>query len=112
MKFKENLTIIEQKDIVSDIAAETDIEKQAIESVLYSLRNCMEYYAKSATIGEDKNEKFLVRLFPSFSILIEQSKEQRKVLNNREILIESRIRIKPKVTRYFLRKIVNGLKDG
>ena len=34
MKFKENLTIIEQKDIIADIAAETDIEKQAIENIL------------------------------------------------------------------------------
>ena len=87
----EHLTIIEQKDIINDISSDTGIEPKAIQDMLYSLRNTMEYYSKSATIGEDKNEKFLVRLFPSFSILIEQSKEQRKVLNNQEILVESRI---------------------
>lgn len=112
MKIKEHLSIIEQKDIINDISSDTGIEPGTIQDMLYSLRNTMEYYAKSVTIGESKDEKFLIRLFPSFSILIEQSPEQRKVLNNQEILIESRIRIKPKFSRYFLRKIVNNLKDG
>ena len=112
MKIKENLTIIEQQDIIQDIATDTGIEEKAIQDMLYSLRDSMEYYAKSVTTGESKEEKFLIRLFPSFTILIEQSKEQRKVLNNQEILVESRIRIKPKFSRYFLRKIVNNLKDG
>ena len=112
MKFKENLTIIEQKDIINDISSDTGIEPKAIQDMLYSLRNTMEYYSKSVTIGESKDEKFLIKLFPSFNILIEQSPEQRKVLNNQEILVESRIRIKPKFSRYFLRKIINNLKDG
>lgn len=112
MKIKEHLTIIEQKDIINDISSDTGIEPKAIQDMLYSLRNTMEYYSKSVTIGESKDEKFLIKLFPSFNILIEQSPEQRKVLNNQEILVESRIRIKPKFSRYFLRKIVNNLKDG
>jgi len=112
MKFKKNLTIIEQKDIINDIASDTGIETKAIQDMLYSLRNTMEYYAKSVTIGEGKDEKFIIRLFPSFSILIEQSPEQRKILNNQKIFISSRIRIKPKFSRYFLRRIVNNLKDG
>lgn len=113
MKFrKKNITIVEQSDIVEGIAADTQLSERVVETVLDSLRNSMVYYCQFVTDGEDESEKFLVRLFPSFSILIEQSKEQRKVLNNQEILVESRIRIKPKFSRYFLRKIVNNLKDG
>lgn len=112
MKIKEHLTIIEQKDIINDISSDTGIEPKAIQDMLYSLRNTMEYYSKSVTIGESKDEKFLIKLFPYLSVFIEQSPEQRKVLNNQEILIESRIRIKPKFSRYFLRKIINNLKDG
>ena len=58
MKIKEHLTIIEQKDIINDISSDTGIEPKAIQDMLYSLRNTMEYYSKSATIGEDKNEKY------------------------------------------------------
>lgn len=112
MRFKGSLTIIERKDIVEGIAADVGLEEKTIEDVLFSLRNSMEYYAKSITHGADKDEKFLIRLFPGFSIVIEQSPEQRKVLNNQELLIESRIRVKPKFSRYFLRRIVNNLKDG
>lgn len=112
MKIKEHLTIIEQKDIINDISSDTGIEPKTIQDMLYSLRNTMEYYGKSVTIGESKDEKFLIKLFPSFYIFIHKTKPYERKLKGKTIKVPSRIRAIPKFTRYFQRKIINGLKDG
>lgn len=113
MKFrKENTTIVELSDIVEGISADTQLPKQVIETVLDSLRNSMVYYCQFVTDGEDLSEKFVIKLFPSFYILIQKTKPYERKLNNRIIKVPSRIRAVPKFTRYFQRKIINGLKDG
>ena len=98
------------------IAEELGISERTLYEILAIERKLTpemkELLDKSVTIGESEKEKFLIRLFPSFSILVEQSPEQRKILHDKEILVEKRIRLKPKFTRYFLRRIVNNLKDG
>lgn len=113
MKFrKENTTIIELSDIVEGIAADTQLSERVVETVLDSLRNSMVYYCQFVTDGEDESEKFIIKLFPSFYILIQKTKPYERKLNNRIIKVPSRIRAVPKFTRYFQRKIINGLKDG
>lgn len=114
MKFrKENTTIVELSDIVEGISADTQLSKQVIETVFDSLRESMKYYCQCAmNCTADENEKYIIKLFPSFYIRIEQAKPHEKVLNGKIIKVPSRIRAVPKFTRYFQRKIINGLKDG
>ena len=113
MKFiKQNTAIVELSDIVEGIAADTTLSKQVVETVLFSLKEQMIYYCQSAMNGADENEKYIIRLFPYFYVKIGMTKPHEKILNNRTIHIPSRIRAIPKFTRYFQRKIINGLKDG
>lgn len=113
MKFrKENITIVEQSDIVEGITADTQLSKQVIETVLDSLRNSMVYYCQFVTDGEDLSEKFIIKLFPSFYIFIQKTKPYERKLRGRTIKVPSRIRVIPKFTRYFQRRIINNLKDG
>lgn len=113
MKFrKENTTIVELSDIVEGITADTQLSKQVIETVLDSLRNSMVYYCQFVTDGEDLSEKFIIKLFPSFYIFIQKTKPYERKLRGRTIKVPSRIRVIPKFTRYFQRRIINNLKDG
>lgn len=113
MKFKkENITIVEQSDIVEGIAADTQLSERVVETVLDSLRNSMVYYCQFVTDGEDLSEKFIVKLFPSFYIFISRTKPYERKLKGKTIKVPSRIRAVPKFTRYFNRRIINGLKDG
>lgn len=113
MKFiKQNTAIVELSDIVEGIAADTTLSKQVVETVLDSLRNSMVYYCQFVTDGEDLSEKFIIKLFPSFYIFIQKTKPYEKILHGKTIKEPSRIRAIPKFTRYFQRRIINGLKDG
>ena len=113
MKFiKQNTAIVELSDIVEGIAADTTLSKQVVETVLFSLKEQMIYYCQSAMNGADENEKYIVRLFPYFYVKIGMTKPYERKLNNRIIKVPSRIRAVPKFTRYFNRRIINGLKDG
>ena len=86
MKIKEHLTIIEQKDIINDISSDTGIEPKAIQDMLYSLRNTIEYYSKSVTIGESKDEKFLIKLF-LLDIVPKRRRNKKSGSLSREFLI-------------------------
>lgn len=113
MRYKDNnTTVIELSDIIEGISADTDFSEKEVEDILTSLRKHLIYYCQNILHGADRDEKYIIKLFPSFYIKIERTPEQRKILNNNEIHIESRVKVKPKFTRYFKRKIVNNLKDG
>ena len=113
MKFiKQNTAIVELSDIVEGITADTTLSKQVVETVLFSLKEQMIYYCQSAMDGADESEKFIIKLFPSFYIFIQKTKPYERKLKGRIIKVPSRIRAIPKFTRYFQRRIINGLKDG
>ena len=113
MKFrKENITIVEQSDIVEGISADTTLSKQTVETVLFSLKEQMLYYCQSAMNGADDDEQYIVKVFPSFYIRIRKTKPYERILNQKIIKVPARIRATARFTRYFQRRIINNLKDG
>lgn len=98
-------TIFETADIINDISEQTGIPTDQTKAVITSLKDLITNCIKQATA--DNN--IIVRPFNSFEILAAVIPDRQRTLKGKEYTQTSRIKVKPRFTRYYIRNLINEL---
>lgn len=97
---------ITQEELIHQIASKEDIDVATVRKIFKSTENFIFAYLSSATQSESKT----IKLFDGLSLECNYVPE-RKIHGYDDILCKPKIWAKPKITRYYNRKINNYVKD-
>lgn len=108
MKTKQKTIIYNSIDIINELSAETGQTTEQLKEVITTLKDLITKHIKEVS----KDNQIVIKPFDSFLIQSEVIPDRKRILNYNEYVQTARIKVKPKFTRYFNRRIINGLKDG
>lgn len=98
-------TIFETADIINDISATTGISTEQTKAVITALKDFITSCIKQAT----KDNNIIIKPFNSFEILAAVIPDRQRVLKGKDYIQTSRIKVKPRFTRYYIRNLINEL---
>lgn len=98
-------TIYETADIINNISATTGLSTEQTKAVITALKDLITNCIKQAT----KDNNIIVKPFNSFEILAAVIPDRQRTLKGKYYIQTSRIKIKPRFTRYYLRHHINEL---